>query len=202
MRLLPREEKFFLLLSQHAKLVHSAANLLAEGVAANNMAAASEKIARMEEQGDALLREVVSMLRRTFITPLDPEDLHSLSSNLDNVLDDIEGASHRLAVYSVDLKHPMIQALCGQVQAIAAEISRAFDALEHHQEMTAACLRIHELEEESDKRLRSATLQLLENESNPIVVLKMKEIYDMLKRATDRAADVADVLENVAVKHT
>jgi predicted phosphate transport protein (TIGR00153 family) len=202
MRFLPREEKFFVLLAQHAKLVGAAGHQLLDGVKSGNMKEAAERIRQQEEEGDKLLREVVSMLGRSFITPLDPEDIHGLSSSLDDVLDDIEEVAYRLANYNVDLANPNIRQLAHQVDASTIHLAEAFANLEKHESLSGPCQRIHVLEEEADDTLRRATMELFEKESaNPILVFKLKEIYEMLELATDRAADVADVLENVQVKH-
>src|SRR5262245_32302837 len=104
MKLFPREEKFFEFFHQQVKFICRAADLLVEGAAAGNthLANAAHQIRALEEQADTVIHEIYDRLNSTFITPLDPEDIHSLSSHLDDVIDGIEDAVHRMSAYHID----------------------------------------------------------------------------------------------------
>jgi predicted phosphate transport protein (TIGR00153 family) len=103
MRLLPREEKFYELFVNQVDLISEASRLLLQGVKAGNtrLAEVAKDIKRLEHQGDDIIHEIFTRLNSTFITPIDPEDIHSLSSRLDDVLDGIEDAAHRMMAYRV-----------------------------------------------------------------------------------------------------
>jgi predicted phosphate transport protein (TIGR00153 family) len=104
MRLLPREEKFFHLFSQQVELISQASALLLEGTRAGNsrLIEVAKKIIDLEHRGDEIIHEIFTKLNQTFITPFDPEDIHNLSSKLDDVLDGIEEAAHRMVAYRLD----------------------------------------------------------------------------------------------------
>ena len=115
MRLLPREEKFYHLFLKQVEIISEASRLLLEGVRSGNarLAGAATEINVLEHQGDEVIHEIFTRLNQTFITPLDPEDIHTLSSALDNVLDGIEDTAHRLVSYRIDPIPPAMVKLCG-----------------------------------------------------------------------------------------
>src|ERR1044072_7159839 len=104
MRLLPREEKFYHLFHKQVEIISEAARPLLDGVRSGNsrMAGAATEITVLEHKGDEVIHEVFRRLNQTFITPIDPEDIHSIASALDNVLDGIEDTAHRLVSYRID----------------------------------------------------------------------------------------------------
>src|SRR5215813_914231 len=132
MRLLPREEKFYHLFLKQAAIISEAANLLLEGVRGGNarlMSAATE-ISVLEHKGDEVIHEIFTRLNQTFITPLDPEDIHNISSALDNVLDGVEDTAHRLISYRINPVPPTMVTLAETVSACSKSFTKAFEALE------------------------------------------------------------------------
>src|SRR6266849_10206145 len=121
MRLFPRQEKFYEFFLAQAKIILDASRLLLEGAQAGNsaLASAAAKIKTMEQRGDEVIHEIYTRLNQTFITPLDPEDLHSLSSHLDDVLDGIEDAAHRMVAYHVDPIPQRVVEVCYHILACA-----------------------------------------------------------------------------------
>src|SRR6267378_7303389 len=119
MRLLPREEKFYALFLSQVDIICEAARLLLQGVKAGNtrLAEVAKGIKMLEHQGDEVIHEIFTRLNSTFITPLDPEDIHSLSTRLDDVLDGIEDAAHRLMAYRIDPLPGTVLELCRLVQS-------------------------------------------------------------------------------------
>ena len=204
MRLLPKEEKFYEFFLQQVRIICEAAALLLQGAEAGNasLASAALKIRSLEQQGDEIIHEIYVRLNQTFITPLDPEDLHSLSSHLDDVLDGIEDAVHRMVAYRLDLIPPTVIELCRIVQSCAQALQHAFEALANNKRLVDHCIEINRLEEVADQLVRSAVSELFQNEKDPIQVLKLKEIYEFLEQTTDAAEDVADSLQNVIVKNS
>ena len=204
MRLLPREEKFFHLFQKQVELISEASRLLLDGVRAGNsrLQIVATEINVLEHKADEVIHEIFRRLNQTFITPLDPEDIHNLSSKLDDVMDGIEDTAHRLVAYHIDPIPPAMATLGGIVSSCSAAMQKAFAALEKGGEILEHCIEINRLENEGDLVGRSAVAQLFDHEPNPIMVIKLKECYDILESTIDSCEDVADVLQNVVVKNS
>jgi len=204
MRLLPREEKFFHYLLGQADLIWEASNALLSALSNGNshLEEAADKIRAFEQRGDEIIHDVFTALNLTFITPLDPEDLHSLASHLDDVLDAIEDVSQRMVDYRIDPVTPLMVEMAARIVSCARAIQKAFDALDKDEKLLAHCIEINRLEEEVDGLLREAIKNLFDSEHDPIRVIKYKEVYEFLELAADRCEDVADVLQNVVIKNS
>ena len=204
MRLLPREEKFYHLFLKQVEIISGASKLLLEGVRSGNsrLKAAADEIAALEHKGDEIIHEIFTRLNQTFITPIDPEDIHNLSSKLDDVLDGIEDTAHHLVAYHITPIPDDMVRLSEVVHACAAAMTRAFQALEKDGPIMEHCIEINRLENEGDGIGRSAVANLFDNEPNAITVIKLKECYDILESTIDSCEDVADVLQNVVVKNS
>src|SRR5258708_37374640 len=204
MNLLPRDEKFFQYFQQQVRLISQAADLLVEGATAGNahLANAAHQIHVLEEQADGVLHDIYTRLNSTFITPLDPEDIQSLSSHLDDVIDGIEDAVHRMLDYHIDPLPGTAVELCRIVQSCCLILQKAFDALAKGQPFIDHSIEINRLEEAADQLGRAAVKQLFENEKDPIRLIKLKEIHEFLEQTTDYCEDVADALQNVQVKNS
>jgi uncharacterized protein Yka (UPF0111/DUF47 family) len=201
MRILPREEKFFEYFNQQAKFICQASNLLVEGAASGNthLASAAHQIKAIEEQADSVIHEIYSRLNATFITPLDPEDIHSLSSHLDDVIDGIEDSVHRMLAYRLP---GIVLELCRLVQSCGISLQNAFEALAKGLPFMDHCIEVNRLEEAADQLVRTAVTDLFQNEKDPVRIIKLKEIYEFLEQTTDYCEDVTDALQNVQVKNT
>ena len=149
-----------------------------------------------------IIHEIYSHLNSTFITPLDPEDIHSLSSHLDDVIDGIEDSVHRMLAYRIDPIPSTVVELCRLVQSCGAALQLAFEALAKGQPLTNHCMEVNRLEEAADQLGRAAVTDLFQTEQDPIRIIKLKEIYEFLEQTTDYCEDVADVLQNVQVKNS
>ena len=204
MNLLPREEKIFEYFHQQVKFICQAADLLVEGAAAGNahLASAAHQIKAIEEQADTVIHEIYTRLNSTFITPLDPEDIHSLSSHLDDVIDGIEDSVHRMLAYRIDPLPGTVLELCRLVQSCGLSLLQAFESLAKNQPFMDHCIEINRLEEAADQLVRAAVAALFQDEKDPIRVIKLKEIYEFLEQTTDYCEDVADALQNVQVKNS
>lgn len=204
MRLLPREEKFFQFFLSQVALIREASSLLLDGARSGNahLVQAADKIRALEQRGDEIIHEVFQALNKTFITPLDPEDLHSLASYLDDVLDAIEDASQRMVDYRIEPIPPMVIEMCEHIVACAQSMQAAFDALNRNEMLLDHCIEINRQEEIVDSILRQAVRNLFDSEKDPIRIIKYKEIYEFLETTTDRCEDVADALQNVVVKNS
>ena len=194
MRLLPRAEKFYQLFLKQVEVIAQASLLLLDGVRAGNsrMAGAATEILALEHKGDEVIHEVFTRLNQTFITPIDPEDIHSISAALDNVLDGIEDTSHRLVSYRIDPIPPTMVTLAETVAKCAGELKSAFLALEISGPIMEHCIEINRLENEADRIGRSAVADLFDKEKDPITLIKLKEVYEFFEATIDSCEDVAD----------
>ena len=201
MRFLPREEKFYHYFLGQVRLIGEASTLLVEGVR-NGMEEAARKISDLEKSGDELIHEVFHKLSQTFITPLDPEDIHTLASHLDDVLDSIEEAAHKIVAYKIKPAPLAVHQVCEIIHSCSKSFQLAFEALAKDKELLDHCIEINRLEEHADQVTRTAVAELFETEKDPIRLIKLKEIYELLEITTDYCEDVADALQNVAVKNS
>lgn len=204
MRLLPREEKFYHLFHRQVEIISEAARLLLDGVRSgkSRLEGAATEITVLEHKGDEVIHEVFNRLNQTFITPIDPEDIHAVASALDNVLDGIEDTSHRLVSYRIDPIPPVMVTLAEMVAACAKEMHAALSELEKNGATMQHCIEINRIENEADRIGRSAVADLFNSEKDPIQIIKLKEVFDYLEATVDSCEDVADVLQNVVVKNS
>ena len=204
MRFLPREEKFYHLFLKQVDLISEASRLFLDGVRVGNarLVLAATEINLLEHRGDEVIHEIFTRLNSTFITPIDPEDIHNISAALDNVMDGLEDAAHRLVSYRVDPIPPNMVTLAEIISSCAATLHRAFSALEKKASILEHCIEINRLENEADLIGRSAVVDLFNKETDPIRLIKLKEIYEFIEATIDSCEDVADVLQNVEVKNS
>lgn len=204
MRLLPREEKFYQLFLRQVDIISDAGRLLLEGVQAGNsrLEAVATEINVLEHKGDEVIHELFKRLNSTFITPIDPEDIHAISSALDNVLDGIEDTVHRLVSYDIGPIPQTMITLSEIVAACARALKSAFIALEKNGPILEHCIEINRLENEADLIGRGAVVDLFHQEKDAIALIKLKEVYDFFEETIDSCEDVADVLQNVVVKNS
>ena len=204
MRLLPRDEKFYLLFFKQVEIISETARLLLDGLRSGRarMAACATDISIMEHRGDEIIHEIYTRLNQTFITPIDPEDIHNLSAALDNVLDGLEDTAHRLVSYKIDPIPPNMVLLAEIIASCAGALKKAFEALQKNGNIMEYCIEVNRLENEADRIGRSAVVELFEKEKNPITLIKLKEVYEFIEATIDSCEDVADVLQNVVVKNS
>jgi predicted phosphate transport protein (TIGR00153 family) len=204
MRFLPREEKFYHLFLKQVEIISEASRLLLDGVRTGNarLAAVATQINVLEHQGDEVIHEIFTRLNQTFITPIDPEDIHNISSALDNVLDGLEDTVHRLVSYRINPIPATMITLSEIVAKCARAFTQAFEALEQNGAIQEHCIEINRLENEADLIGRSAVVDLFDKEKDPITLIKLKEVYEFFEATIDSCEDVADVLQNVAVKNS
>jgi predicted phosphate transport protein (TIGR00153 family) len=204
MNILPREEKFFELLNTQTRLITEAAGVLLEGVQTghSHLKLIEARIEQYEHECDEILHEVFKRLNQTFITPLDPEDIQSLCSHLDDVMDGMEEAAHCIVSYKIDpIPQPIVD-ICGFLLKAVAEVKAAVEVMDKNREILKHCIEINRLEGQVDQIVRQAVVDLFDNETNPILIMKLKEIYDVLEWTVDSCEDVSDVLQTVVVKNS
>lgn len=200
-RLIPKEEKFFELLEASARNLLEGAEALKDLV--HNFTEVERKvkyIKELEHKGDSIFHEIIDKLNKTFITPIDREDIHVLASHLDDVLDAIEGISSRLLNFRIERPTPECVRLVDIIHEAAKQIDKAISNLSHFEDLPQFCIEINRLENEADQISQEMVGQLLDQEPNWRVAIKWKEIYGRLETAADHCEDIADAIETVVVK--
>ena len=203
MRLLPRDEEFFDLFVQVAERNKEAAQLLRDlfDVGPERRTPIVERIKRLEHEADQVTHEVVNRLDRTFITPLDREDIHQLASDLDDVMDVMDGTARRAQIFHLGVAPAGVRQLTEVIQRMVAVLAEAVGRLKKGDDVMKYCVEAKKLEEEGDAIYNEVLGQLFEREKDALEVIKWKEIYDNLERTLDEAEDVANVLESITLKH-
>ena len=202
LNLLPRQGRFFEDFIKLSGELRKGAYALKEMVAgAQPDMQKADVIKDIEHACDRFTHDIVVQLNRTFVTPLDREDIHALASSLDDVMDAMDAAAAVIRLYKIQHiragARRLVDIICDAVDLIA----EAMAALEAREGVLELAARITQLEHEADRVHQDAIVGLFDQERDPIAVIKWKEIYDFLEAAMDRCEDVSNLLEGVIVKH-
>ena len=201
MRLIPREKKFFRMFSEVCDNLTAGARMLHDVLKnPNGQAERINQLQEIEHRGDTMTHDIIRMLNQTCITPFDREDIHRLTSSLDDVLDFVNAAAVRMTLYRISSPPPAAADLARIIVTQAEELSKAVALLGDNQHLLEHCVEVNRLENEADRISRKAIAELFESEKDPIQLIKLKELYEVLETATDKAEDAANVLEAVALK--
>jgi uncharacterized protein len=201
-RLIPREARFFDDFVAMAEQIRLGATMLEDMLAPDRpIWDKADQIKEVEHKCDFITHEIIQRLHRTFVTPLDREDIHNLARSLDDVMDAIDASATVVRLYSIDRVRPDARDLARVIKASADEMVKALKALERRKGVAEAAVEINRLENEADRLHQTAVRRLFEEERDPIEIMKWKEIFDFLEESTDRCEDVANVVEGIVVKH-
>jgi hypothetical protein len=202
MRLIPRETKFFRMFRDVSENLTEGASLLHDILKnPQDLPVRINRLQEIEHRGDDMTHDIIRMLNQTFITPFDREDIHALTSSLDDVLDYVNSAATRMKLYRITTPPPAAAVLAELIVKQSEELSKAVSLLEEeHQKVLDHCVVVNQLENEADRVSRQAIAELFEYEKDPIQLIKIKELYEVLETATDKAEDAANVLEAVVLK--
>ena len=202
--IMPREPKFFDLFERSVANVATAARLLADLF--EDYTKLPQKVARMtelEHVGDAITHQIMEQLHRTFVTPLDREDIALLTERLDDMMDFMEDAANAMLLYRIEQPTIRAQELASILVTMTDELAIAVPHLRNRSKMKEIlehCVEINRLENEADTVVRFALAELFDG--IPLIeVIKWREIYEHLETAVDKGEDVANVLEGVVLKH-
>jgi predicted phosphate transport protein (TIGR00153 family) len=200
--LIPRQVQFFDDFLALSRQIQVGARTLKQMLAATppDMAKA-DAIKDIEHDCDGKTRSIIDHLNRTFVTPLDREDIHALAISLDDVMDAIDAAAAVIRLYKIQRIRPGARRLAEIVIESMDRITEALAALEKRTGVLELAARVNQLEREADRVHQDAIVELFDQETDPIAVIKWKEILDFLEAATDRCEDVGNLLEGVVVKH-
>ena len=201
-RLIPKEERFYDDFVTLAEEIRRGSSLLEEMLAPERpLHGKADEIKEVEHKCDFITHEIIQRLHRTFVTPLDREDIHNLARTLDDVMDAVDASAMIVRLYQIEKVRPDARDLAHIIMQSAEQVVKALKALERRKGVAEPAVEINRLENEADRVHQTAVRRLFEEERDPIVIMKWKEILDFLEDATDRCEDVANVLEGVVVKH-
>ncbi|HEY4716728.1 MAG TPA: DUF47 family protein [bacterium] len=205
MRFFPREEKFF-------EFFENAGEKIENGIVAlielldnfTDIETKVRKIKDIEHESDNITHSTIEKLNKTFITPFDREDIHELITKMDDILDFVEAVSQRIWLYRIEKPNEEVKQLAYTLLKAVKELRLAIKELKNlknSQIILAKCIEINRLENEGDQLLRKAIANLFLNTSDPITIIKLKEIYETIEFSIDRCEDVANIIEGIVLKN-
>jgi uncharacterized protein len=203
-KIFKKDEKFFKIFGQMTVYILEAAEILGKMVKnpEADLAPLAQKIKDLEHKGDELTHKVIDELNKTFITPIDREDIHDLCAALDDVLDLIDSTATRMVLFRITDPIRSVPEMVEVLLKQAREIGAAVSNLQDNDHVIERCIAINSLENDGDRLFQSAIASMFDEVKDPIEVIKRKEIIETLETATDKAEDVANVLESIIVKNT
>src|SRR5205085_10693818 len=192
-RLIPRETKFIEAFADMANNLTDGAKLL-RGILQDmkDVETRVQQLKDIEHKGVEMTHNVLTKLNSTFITPFDREDIYRLASSLDDVLDFVYAAGVRLVMYKITSAPPAAARLAELIVRQSDLLRQAVAGLEKHDKVLDYCVEINRLENEADSIARTAIGALFDKETDPISLIKLKELYEVLETATDKAEDAAN----------
>ena len=207
-RLMPREGRFFELFNRHADCIiagsHELAGLMLEFGDVASRRKRIDAIDRAEKDADKVTYEAVTLLHKTFITPIDRDDIHKLITHMDDILDLIQDVAESAMLYDLQRVTPEAQQLaelnemcCDRVQTAV----RMLDSMENAEAILKVCTEIDRLESDADRVMRAAMSKLFRDEVDVRQLIKLKEIYELLEAVSDKCEDVANVIEGIVLEN-
>jgi hypothetical protein len=201
-KLIPREEKFFEMFHSMAENAQATADLLVEMMERfDQLSDRASSVKAKEHLGDTYVHELIHKLNSTFVTPLDREDIHHLASAIDDIVDLAHAASNRIVLYDIGTPVSGALELTRILRLQTREIVQAVHSLPTSDRILERCIEIHRLENEGDRVFQESMARLFKEETNPIRLIKHKEVLESIERATDSCEDVANVLEAIFMKN-
>jgi uncharacterized protein len=202
-RLIPRDQEFFSLFNELATHLVTSAHLLRDLF--DNPARLEEQIRAIKEvehKADQLTHEVNARIDRSFVTPIDREDIHELSTRLDDVIDLLDGTARRTGTYQLGPIKPPARRLCALLKDATEHLQRGVSGIKRPKEVSACAIEVKRIEEEADSIYHAAVGELFVGNPDPIEVIKWKEIYDRLEQAIDNCMGVVHALQSISIKNT
>ena len=204
-RLMPSEGKFFELFNDHAELgVKCAKEMVALMTNFDDLEIRVHAIESLEKQADKVTHHCIELLHKTFITPLDRDDIHQLITRMDDILDLLEDAAQTISLYDIKAITPEAKRLAELCLACADKVKAAVGLLhnmDNSREILTICQEIDRLESDADHVMRAAMSKLFRDEPDVRNLIKLKAIYEILETVTDRCQDVANIIEGIIVEN-
>jgi predicted phosphate transport protein (TIGR00153 family) len=199
----PHREKFFDLFKQSAENALAGARALKEMFDCyDNPQESWKKLKDLEHEGDRLTHRTIRSLNQTFLTPIDAEDIHALTTALDNVMDAIEASASRMVLFKIEKPTSEALELAEIIVAAAEQLVKAVSHMPRLDDIDEYCIEINRLENSADDIYREAISNLFGDNHPPMDVIKWLDIYENLEAATDRCEDVANILESIGLKNS
>ena len=202
--LLPREDEYFVLFSQMTEKIQQASNALVEMMqsGSGSFESLARRVKDYEHECDELTHRITVKLNKSFITPFDREDIFALIVALDDVCDYIDAGARAILMYDIKEVSDHVKHFAKVIQRLAMEINSAVSMLSKPEGLNEHIVEIHRLENEADDVYFRAIGELFHTETDPMTVIKLKELYEILENATDRCESVANIIESIILKHT
>ena len=204
-KLLPRETSFFDFFEQHAKLtaegIREFAALAAPGA---NIPFKAKRVKEIEHETDVVTHRCVEALHKTFITPIERDDIYRLITRMDDIIDNVEATAERIVLYDLTVMRPEVLDLADVLVRCSDQIQKAVRGLRSMKNagpILQTCIEINQLENEADAILRAALARIFKEERDALTIIKWKEIFEYLESATDRCEDVAQIIEGVVLEN-
>jgi uncharacterized protein len=202
---LPLEGNFFELYDQLAEQIVKGAretrSLLKELPRSESRFA---KVKDIEHAGDEIAHRTIALLRKTFITPLDRNDMHRLISEMDTILDIIDATAQRIFLFELTAVPQEMHSLADVCVEVTGHVQKAVRGLSNLKDpdlVMSSCVEIDRLENQADRLLRSGLAQLFRQETDTLTLIKVKEIYELLESITNRCEDVANTMDRIVLEH-
>ncbi len=201
--LLPREDEYFVLLSLMTEKIQDGSNALVQMLQdkRENFETHTKRIKDIEHECDELSHKITVKLNKSFITPFDREDIFTLSVALDDVMDYIDAGARAILMYDIQEINDHAKHLAKVIQSLSIEVNAAVAMLRKPDGMNQNIVEIHRLENEADDVYFRAIGELFHNQTDPVTLIKWKELYEILENATDRCESVANIVESIILKH-
>ena len=202
--LIPKEEKFFEMFEHAASnVVKGLLSLRALVIHYDQVQEHSVKVKQYEHDGDTITHDLIMKLNKTFVTPLDRDDIHELACTLDDIIDMAWGVADRFVLYKIEEPTSEMIEIVELLVRAGDELKKAISKMSHlhYDNILEHCKAVDGLENQVDQIVRHTVAALMNSDKDPIQVIKFKEIYDHLERAADKCADVANVLESISLKN-
>jgi predicted phosphate transport protein (TIGR00153 family) len=201
---LPKEEQYFSLFAQMTSYIYDAASELVRMVndPDGNYEDHSKRIKTIEHACDELTHSISTRLNKSFITPFDREDIYMMSGALDDIVDLIDDAASAMVMYDVRQVTADARRFADVIQRMAIELHEVVQVLAKPAGITPRLVRLHSLENEGDAIYHEAIAKLFRNATDPMNVIRWKDIYEKLEAAVDRCENVANIIESVVIKNT
>jgi hypothetical protein len=205
-RLMPQEGRFFDLFNEHAEqIVQGSRELAALMASSDDLERRAHNIESIEKRADRITRSTIELLHKTFITPIDRDDIHQLISKMDDILDLIEDSAQLMFLYDVRFPTPEAKKLadicvvcCEKVKSAVALLS----SMDNAAEIMTICTDIDQLESDADHVMRAAIARLFRDEPDVRELIKLRTVYEHLETVTDRCEDVANILQGIVLENS
>lgn len=200
---LPKEDEYFTFFTQMGVKIEEASNLLIQMLehGKGEYEVYTKRIKDVEHECDTITHNMTTKLNKSFITPFDREDIYHLAVALDDICDYIDAGARAIVMYDIGDVNKHTKDLARVIQQLGVQISSAVSMLKNPDSIKTHFLEIHRLENEADEIFFRAMKELFKDATDPLSVIKWKEIYEILEYATDRCESVANIIESIVLKH-